>query len=244
MGIPGAVEGEAPPTRPYPDNDTINQAITDSVAFHNRECGIFAGPSSGVGGFADFSFSVTALEDSQGPQVINLADLMALDTRLQINTIKSVWVGYVGDDSSLRTPLRPVHVMDLERDGERWMTTPQGPAERFWISGNRLYIHPAPTRDYGVYLLSRMSLVGPISDAQGIEYLPVDYHPVIFDRAALFVAEATPQDTEMQLRIRAILPHAERGILQIKRWMFMQNEAYQAQVVPRLTRASTGVRRR
>lgn len=184
--------GDPSSTHPTPTNIQINSQIDMALSFINRRCEL--------GEAFDVEVEVEA-QTTDGPLAIPLRTVgsgAGLSPGM-INTIERVY----WEESGTTRRLLPRSRQDFDTGyWTQWQE--QSPSTVgddyggwFWIEGYTLYLLPAPSSAGTLHLLAGTGIAFA-GEAASLECLPNDFHDIVWNCAAWFVARNQPINVEMQ----------------------------------------------
>lgn len=213
--------GEAAPHQPEPNNNRINEAITNAVSRFNRR--LFAT----TGSFSHLTRSVSG-QTEKGPLVVSLTDGWSGQTgHLSIMQVRRVsWV----DSQGTSRLLIPTSYVAEDRDGRSWENDEPSTPERWWVEGMLLFIHPAPDTAGTIRIMVGQAIVAPESDSEGIEYIPTDFASIIEYMSVQELALQSPHDAEMNSIAAGLEARIQEGLMDGAIWVNQQSRPYQPRI--------------
>jgi hypothetical protein len=215
FGTGDNVVGDPASSHPDPDNAQINSQLDLAADFLNRKCRI--------GHVQDVEIEVAA-QTADGPLAISLRNVGVGQGGLtpgDINQVKRVYFEE-SDGTTYRILPRGREEFDQGTafDHEfaiEFMSRSVGRTRWFWIEGYTLYLLPAPDTAVTLHLIAGTGLLF-VADAASLESLPNDYHDVLWNCAAWFLARNLPGDTEMLALAQQYGQMTQDGIGDILQW--------------------------
>lgn len=195
---------------PTPDNEEIDSQMKLALAHINRECRL---------GFAnDITYAVAA-QTAGGPLRIPLSAIP--DANGELGEISRIYRLYFEDGTGATMRLLPTSRSELDAGGGVYNWQEQSPAapsallaSSYWIEGGYLNILPAPSSAGTLHFLAGTGLA-LVGDLAILEAIPSDYHDIVWNCTAWFLARNVPKDAEMMMIAAAMEKETERGVAQI-----------------------------
>ena len=206
---PHAMPGDAPDYAPVPTNPTIEQFIQNAVSDINLDAG--SGFETNI-----LSRDVEA-QTENGPLRIPLSGegftingqvAETLDG-FSINRVRDAW--WIMEDGGATRLMWARDLDTLARDRYRYMSYPPGTPFRYAIEGYAIWLIPAPAAAGTLQIRAGLGILPPLTNSDTLNGMPADCASSFVDIVAFEIADAMPDNPEMQAKVARLAPKAERS---------------------------------
>jgi hypothetical protein len=191
-------EGQPTPGQPEPNNNTMNDAIAQSIDYLNRNARIelLSIPSGGVA----VSSAPTWL---QGPYPVDVSAALS-DTLQPVEISEVTWDNGQANTTGQYIRLQPVDYYAEIKPFDQFKTYPQQPTpQQYFVIGNQVFLVPAPNTAgtlWFYYTIGIPQLTADTGTGSEIAVLPVCFQDVILYASVTLLSARQGEDTEAQSR--------------------------------------------
>lgn len=207
------VAGQAPPSTPDPNNNTILQALNDGLYLINKIVR--------TGSIADFSKAVTAVVPTKrGALFVDISS--AITPALIVSEVENVW--WVDTPSSAVQSLAPLtyyQYATVNKDFQQM--APSTNVTQFIVSGAQIGLLPAPANAGTLWFtlaggIATSSAGQLTAGADTISFLPVDLQQTVLYWAVVVLCARRANDVEGAALLQTYLSMAQDGTEKIWTW--------------------------